>query len=118
VTVIHEQEQEALTFTWGAIRWLCNQELDPGAQQTFGLVQILPGERNPVHYHPNCEELLYVLSGHCDHRLEEETARLTAGSLIRIPAGARHNAVNPGSEPVRMVIVYSSPDRQTVFVEE
>jgi quercetin dioxygenase-like cupin family protein len=118
VRVVREQEQEALTFPWGAIKWLCNQELDPEAVQTFGLVHILPGERNPVHYHPNCDELLYVLAGECEHSLEEETVHLTAGSLIRIPAGARHNAVNRGWQPVQMVICYSSADRQTIFVEE
>src|SRR5438270_13936207 len=115
MTIVRADEQDALAFPWGAIKWLCSQEIDPAAQQTFGLVFINPGERNPVHYHPNCDELLYVLSGECEHSLDGERARLAAGSLIRIPAGARHNAVNTGWEPVRMVICYSSADRQTVF---
>jgi len=43
--------------------------------------------------------------------------RLETGSLLRIPANAVHCAVNTGWDPVRMVIVYSAPDRETVFVE-
>ena len=117
-TVVHVAEQQPLVFPWGAITWVCNQELDPETAMTFGLVEIGPGQKNALHYHPNCEEHLYVLSGECDHSLDGERYQLSAGSLIRIPEGARHDAVNRGTEPVRCVIVYSSGDRQTVMVEE
>ena len=117
-TITHAGEQPPLEFPWGAITWLCSQELDPESQMTFGLVRILPGQKNALHYHPNCEEHLYVLSGECDHSLDGEVYPLTPGSLIRIPQGARHHAVNYGTEPVCCVIVYSSSDRQTVIVEE
>src|SRR5438132_233329 len=55
--------------------------------------------------------------GECDHRVGDATIHLEAGSLLRIPANAVHCAVNTGWEPVRMVIVYSAPDRETVFLE-
>ncbi len=111
-----EAAPPVLSFDWGAIQWLCNREIDPDAQQTFGLVFIHPGRQNPPHYHPNCEELIYVLSGECDHRLGEATTHLEPGSLLRIPAHTVHCAMNTGWEPVRMVIVYNSPDRETVFL--
>jgi quercetin dioxygenase-like cupin family protein len=117
-TITRDGEGPTLTFPWGAIQWLCNAEIDPEASQTFGLVHILPGKKNPLHYHPNCEELLFVLSGECHHSLDGEVHHLTAGSMIRIPADARHDARNNGAEPVRMVICYSSADRQTVFLED
>src|SRR6476620_10916719 len=116
--VQNRADQPPLAFPWGAITWLCSRELSPGAAMTFGLVEILPGRKNALHYHPNCEEHLYVLSGECDHSLDGEVYHLAAGSLIRIPQGARHDAVNRGAEPVRCVIVYSSADRQTVMGEE
>ena len=86
------------------MRWLCSRRLCPDAEQTLGEVYINPGARNAVHSHPNCEELLYVISGECDHSLDGRTVRLTAGSMIRVPAGARHHAENTGWEPVRMLI--------------
>src|ERR1041385_2060256 len=49
---------------WGTLQWLCNGKLISGAEQTLGLATIRPGKKNPVHYHPNCEEVLYVISGH------------------------------------------------------
>ena len=104
---------EALDFPWGRLTWLMNDNLDAEAQQTFGLVYIDPGETNDLHSHPNCEELLYVVSGQCDHRLGDGVYPMREGTLIRIPAGVAHNATNTGWEPVRMVLSYSSGDRQT-----
>src|SRR5260370_1750924 len=43
---------------------------------------------------------------------------MSAGSLRRTPANALYGAVNTGGEPVRMVIVSSSADRQTVFLDD
>ena len=62
-TVTNANEGESLQFPWGAIKWLCNDQIDPDAEMTFGLVYLNAGEDNPLHYHPNCEELIYVLAG-------------------------------------------------------
>jgi quercetin dioxygenase-like cupin family protein len=116
--VVDAQGGEVIRFPWGAIRWLCSRRICPEAQQTLGEVYIEPGARNALHSHPNCEELLYVASGECDHSLDGRTVHLTAGSMIRVPAGARHHAENTGWEPVRMLICFSSPDRETEGHEE
>jgi mannose-6-phosphate isomerase-like protein (cupin superfamily) len=104
---------EAADFPWGRIKWLMNAKLDAEAEQTFGLVFINPGDTNDLHVHPNCEELLFVASGQCDHRLGEDVFPMREGELIRIPAGVAHNATNTGWEPVRMVVAYSSGERRT-----
>lgn len=104
-------------FPWGGIQWLMGKAASIEAAQTFGIVFIGPNQANLRHYHPNCEELLYVLSGSCDHTLGEETFRLGPGDLIRVPQGVVHHAINAGWEPLRAVISFSSGDRQTVFLE-
>ncbi|MDX1945380.1 MAG: hypothetical protein SFU86_08225 [Pirellulaceae bacterium] len=53
--VTHRDTQPIETFAWGQLQWLCSDRLSPGALQTFGISTILPGQRNPLHYHPNCE---------------------------------------------------------------
>lgn len=116
-TITTSLSAPGLDFSWGRIRWLCNGEIDPDAEMTFGVVYIDPDEANPLHYHPNCEELVFLLHGRCDHRVGEEWFPLEAGSLLRIPRGVVHCAKNTGWDPLMMVIVYSSPDRQTVFLE-
>ena len=103
---------------WGTLKWVCNEKLMPGAEQTVGLATILPGKHNPVHYHPNCEEVLFVISGQGLHSYDGRTIPLKAGMTIRIPAKVKHNLVNTGTEPLRALVSYSSGDRKTVFLEE
>lgn len=43
--------------------------------------------------------------------------QLQRGSVIRIPAGVRHNLSNIGSETIVCLISFSSGDRETVFLE-
>jgi len=90
----------------------------PGSEQTVGLATILPGKQNPVHYHPNCEEVLYVISGQGVQSCDGRTILLRAGMTIRIPAKVKHNMVNTGTETLRTLISFSSGDRKTVFLAE
>src|SRR5918911_5716709 len=69
------------------ITWLFSGQTAPGAAQTLGYVVIEPGQKNPLHAHPNCEELLYLISGELEHSLGDESFRLQAGDAIRVPAG-------------------------------
>jgi len=111
-------ETAPVNLEWGQITWLVGQATSPGAQQTFGVVTIQPGKRNPLHRHPNCEELLYVIHGEADHKLGEEMYHLAAGDVIRIPQGVPHWAQATGPGPVVAVISFSSGDRQTENLEE
>ena len=104
--------------SWGTLQWLCNAKLIPGAQQTVGLATTLAGKSNPIHFHPNCEEILHVLSGQGTHSIEGRTVALRAGMTIRIPPGAKHNLVNTGTEPLKTLVAFSSGDRKTVFLEQ
>src|SRR3954463_9216090 len=109
---------DSLEMEWGQLSWLVNGREMPGAEQTFGVVTIAPGKRNPLHAHPNCEELLYVLSGECSHKLGEELFELSPGSVIRIPRGVKHWARCTSAAPLVAVISFSTPDRQTDTFEE
>lgn len=111
-------EVEPRTMSWGQLVWLIGEAQTPGAEQTFGLVTILPGRRNPLHVHPNCEELLYVLDGEAEHKLGDQTFTIKAGDVIRIPRGTQHWARAIGEKPLVAVISFSAADRQTENLEE
>ena len=90
----------------------------PGSDLTFGYVQIAPGAKNPKHYHPNSDEVLYLLEGTLDHSLEDEIHQLRPGMAIHIPVGVKHDAINRSGQMARMVVAYSTGDRQTVMCED
>jgi mannose-6-phosphate isomerase-like protein (cupin superfamily) len=105
-------------FEWGSIQWLVNAELMPGSGLTFGFVEIAPGAKNPRHLHPNCDEVLYVLEGTLEHSLGDDVFELGPGAALLIPTNVGHDARNPGVDPARVVVAYSSGERQTVLLEE
>lgn len=105
------------SFDWGTLQWLCNGMLFPGTSQTVGICHLVAGKCNPRHYHPNCEEILYVQQGHGKHLLDDEWIDVQPGAVVRIPIGMKHQLVNEGTDTLITVIVFSSADRQTVFLE-
>src|ERR1700728_4577983 len=110
----HFSQAPEVKYPWGWIRWLMNGKIDPEASQTLGIVQINPGQRNPLHMHPNCEELLYVISGSAENIIGNKKFTIGPGDLVRIPKGVPHQAITIGNKPFKAVISYSSNDRQVV----
>src|ERR1700677_2655916 len=78
LSVQHLDTAEEVKYPWGSIRWLMSSKIDHGSAQTFGIVQINPGQHNALHSHPNCEELLYVLSGTAEHVVGNKRVTLRA----------------------------------------
>jgi quercetin dioxygenase-like cupin family protein len=103
---------------WGSLRWLMNAKLDPAAGITLGEARTEPGQSNPLHMHANSEEVIYVISGSCAHRIGKETVILKAGDALRIPAGVPHAAKALGKEPMRAIVVYNTGQRQFAEVKE
>jgi quercetin dioxygenase-like cupin family protein len=114
-TIIETQKIEPLFYDWGALKWLANAELAAGCQQSFGLVHIMPGRTNPLHWHTAAEELVYVLSGECDITIDDAWRRLTPGLTLHIPSGVRHQLTNNGWEPFIYVAAFSASMRGTLF---
>jgi len=101
-------------YEWGEVRWL--HAAENGAEKlTVGEMVINPGGRNLPHYHPNCEEVLYVLSGELDHTFEgSKPIRLKAGRSVLVPPGMTHHSKCVGRVAARMLVAYSSPNHQVV----
>ncbi len=84
---------------------------------SFGRVTIRAGKENPRHRHPNCDEILHVLSGCLEHTLGDERFTMEPGDTISIPEGIWHQAHVIGEEDAEIVICFSSADRITEIDE-
>lgn len=104
---------EILEFPWGRIIWLVSRSLGNSATMTFGKVTIRAGQENPRHRHPNCDEILHLVSGRLEHSLGAEKFIMEAGDTISIPTGIFHNARALGDVDAEMIISFSSADRET-----
>ena len=108
---------EVLDLPWGTLSWHVSRALGNSSVMTFGRATIRAGKSNPRHRHPNCDEVLHVLSGSIEHWLGEESFVLNAGDTISIPMGVWHQARALGDQEAVMAICFSSADRETEMAE-
>ncbi len=111
--VVKANEAVVQEFDWGQLHWFANGKLGNSGEMTLGQCVIKPGCENPRHLHPNCEEILYVISGTIAHSLEDDSFEMGPGDTVVIPPNLMHNARNVGSETAVMMIAFSAPERQT-----
>lgn len=116
-TLSRLDDAEKLEQPWGWIRWTINAQIDPSATMTVGVVYLKPNQTNPLHIHPNSDEILIVVEGTLEHRMGNGWVKMGPGDTIRIPKGAKHNA-RTGNEPCKVVVVYDTAHRQFVPAEE
>ena len=100
-------------YDWGRITWLVSGPLGNSRSMTFGRVTFNAGRSNPDHQHPNCDEILHLLSGRLEHVVGRETCVLNPGDTISVPSGVLHHATAVGGQPAVAVIAFSSADRET-----
>lgn len=67
------------------------------------------GSKIPFHSHENSEEAMYVISGRGKLIVDGEEYEVTPGTAIFSPVGVKHEIVNIGDEPFKIVWAYSPP---------
>jgi len=114
VRVIRKSDAAVQAFDWGELHWFASGQIGNSESMTIGKCIIRPGRENPRHQHPNCEEVLHVLSGNISHSIGEDQAfEMRPGDTIAVPVGVMHNARNIGKEDAVLMIAFSSPVRET-----
>lgn len=116
--VLPASEATVQAFDFGELVWYANGKMGNSETMTFGRAILKAGQANFRHYHPNCEEILHVLSGRIVHSLGDELYPMGPGDTIVVPPEVVHNASNDGEETAVMSILFSTPDRQTVVVDD
>jgi mannose-6-phosphate isomerase-like protein (cupin superfamily) len=76
------------------------------------------GSPGPLpHLHRDHEETFYVLEGELTVRVGTREITAPAGSFVVIPRGVVHQPSNPGTEPTRVLLIFS-PGGMDHFFEE
>ena len=65
-------------------------------KQSLAEARVPPGARTAPHYHPQTEEIYYILSGTAEMRIGDETRAVVPGDAIAIPPGQVHHITNTG----------------------
>jgi len=112
--VTRAANNQVIQYPWGHLTWYVSHELNNSDTMTVGEAVIKPGQENPRHLHPNCDEVLHVVKGHILQTMGDRSVEMNEGDTVSIPAGIYHNAKNIGTEDAVLAISFSSATRQVI----
>jgi mannose-6-phosphate isomerase-like protein (cupin superfamily) len=108
--IVPELEQ----FSWGSMCWLSSTSITGAKGTSVARLVIDPEMKTESHFHPNCEEVLLLVSGQVEHEIGGSRISHDVGECVLIPAGVAHHSTNLGSGSAELIVVYSSGSREFV----
>lgn len=74
------------------------------------LGRLEPGGRAEAHAHDAQHQVIYVVKGTCEVRLDDEApVACGPGTVVRIPPGVVHEVDVTGAETLELIVLYSPP---------
>ena len=86
------------------------REVATGEHSQIVVMTIPPGGEIGEEVHEKNDQLLVFVDGQADAVLDGRTSKVTPDDLVLVPAGTRHNVVNTGDGPLRLVTVDAPPE--------
>jgi mannose-6-phosphate isomerase-like protein (cupin superfamily) len=74
------------------------------------VMTIPPGGEIGAEVHEGIDQLLLFVEGEAEAIVDDERRRVGPDELVLVPGGTRHNFVNIGEFPLRLVTVYTPPE--------
>ena len=96
---------------WGTMEWLVDDQNKPGLGLSLARMTVLPGQTSPAHRHPNCNEVIHVLTGSIKERRDSTWHTLNVGDTLVINAGQVHQTRALSDTPATLMVVYSDSTR-------
>ena len=113
----HAQALEPRPETWGAMCWLVEDRLIPGAGLSVARMTINAGSTSPTHRHPDCNETIVLLSGKVTCLVEEREHLLQPGDVVFVPKGSAHAIRNETGQAAVALLSYSAGARVYEAIE-
>ena len=88
------------------------REVLTGEHTQVVLMTIPPGGEIGEEVHEGIDQVLLFVDGDAEATVGDETSRVGRNQIVFVPAGTRHNFVNVGGDPLRLVTFYSPPEHE------
>ncbi|MGA9525102.1 MAG: cupin domain-containing protein [Myxococcaceae bacterium] len=99
---------EALTVDNGDFR----RVLYTGKNLQLVLMCLRPGEEIGEEVHETHDQFFRIEAGEGEVWIDGNRTSVEADDAVLVPAGARHNVVNTGTEPLRLYTLYGPPEHR------
>jgi mannose-6-phosphate isomerase-like protein (cupin superfamily) len=81
------------------------------------LMALQPGEEIGEEVHETHDQFLRLEAGAGEVVIDGQRTKIAADDAILVPAGARHNVINTGSEPLKLYTLYGPPEHRDGVVQ-
>ena len=88
------------------------REVVTGEHTQVVAMTIPPGGEIGDEVHEGIDQVLLFVEGEAEATVGGETSRVGANQIVVVPGGTRHNFVNVGGEPLRLLTFYSPPEHE------
>jgi len=89
-----------------------------GHHSQLVLMSLLPGEEIGMEVHPDNDQFFRFDQGEGKVIVDGNEYKVKDGDAVLVPAGAQHNVINTGSEPLRFYTIYSPPHHKDGIVRQ
>jgi mannose-6-phosphate isomerase-like protein (cupin superfamily) len=76
------------------------------------LMTLKPNEQIGEEVHADGDQFFRIEEGTGEVRINGEPTKIKSGDAVLVPAGARHNIINTGGEPLRLYTLYAPPQHR------
>lgn len=83
-----------------------------GPHSQLVTMSISPKEDIGSEVHPGTDQILFIVAGTGLAVVNEESVQVTENDGVFVPAGARHNLINTGTDDLRLFTVYAPPEHK------
>jgi mannose-6-phosphate isomerase-like protein (cupin superfamily) len=88
------------------------REVVTGPHSQLVLMTIPAGGEIGEEVHEHVDQILLFLEGSADAVLDGDRSAVRPHQLVFVKAGTRHNFINTGAGPLRLVTIYAPPEHQ------
>ena len=82
------------------------------------LMTLQPGEEIGEEVHDDRDQFFRIEEGQGEVRIDGAANKVEDDFAVIVPAGARHNVVNTGQEPLRLYTLYGPPEHRDGVVHK
>ena len=94
------------------------REVITGQHEQVVVMTIPPGGEIGEEVHDDTDQVLAFVDGEGEAILDGETSAIGPNDLVFVRAGTRHNFVNTGSQPLRLLTIYAPPEHEPGTVHQ
>ncbi len=94
------------------------REVLTGEHEQVVVMTIPPGGQIGEEVHPETDQVLSFIDGRGEAQLDGHSSEVGPNDLVFVRAGTRHNFVNTGESPLRLITIYAPPEHAAGTVHQ